>query len=314
MSYLIYKLKFKTAIHIGNSDGGASLGDGEMTIRSDTLIGALCCEAAKNKTIDKLYEYFSAGVITISDTLPYSNDELYLPKPILYMKRRNAGDGSPEIKKALKRIEYIPVNQFNKYMNDIKGGEINPADYEFSFGQISIYTKVNKKDNVEPMPYHIAAWKFKPDCGLYVILKYEEEEAKSLFIKLLRNLGLSGVGGKQTSGLGKFEISEYQMSESLLCFLNDVQAPYQMLLGTALPKDEKLNVIVENGWYKILRRGGFINSNTYSDRQLKKKTIYMLSAGSVLSKRFVGNVLDLSHSGSHPVWRCTNTLFAGVNI
>ena len=65
MNYSLYKLNFKTAVHIGNSDGGVSLDDGEMTIKSDTLFSALCCEAVKNKTIDKLYEYFNNGILKV---------------------------------------------------------------------------------------------------------------------------------------------------------------------------------------------------------------------------------------------------------
>lgn len=314
MSYSLFKLYFKTAVHIGSANGGSSLDDGEMIIRSDTLFGALCCEAAKNNAIDKLYGYFNGEILNTSDTLPFSADELYLPKPILYVERENKEDGDSSIKKELKAIEYIPLSLFEKYIEGLKGGRLNLEDYASDFGQMSVYTRVNKKDGTEPLPYHIGSWRFKPDSGLYIILKSKNEEAKALFCELLTNIGLSGIGGKKTSGLGKFNIEEAKIPSKLLVLLKDTKARHQMLLGTALPKDEELDYIVDNGWYKILRRGGFISSSTYSDRHLKKKTIYMLSAGSVLSKRFAGSIMDLSHKGNHPVWRCANTLFAGVNI
>lgn len=314
MNYSLYKLSFKTGLHIGNSDGGPSLDDGGMTIKSDTLFSAICCEAAKNKTIDKIYEYFNKNILNISDALPYSDMELYLPKPILYIKNESKEEGDSSIKKALKAIEYIPLSLFERYLGGIKGGGIKPKEYKTSFGKMSVYTKVNKRDKAEPLPYHISSWSFKPNCGLYIILKYQDEKAKRLFSGLLINLGLSGIGGKHTSGLGKFHVKEETPPQKLLNLLMDKDAKYQMLLGTALPKDEELDEIVDKGWYKILRRGGFIKSESYSDRQLKKKSIYMLSSGSIILKRFDGNILDLSHKGKHPVWRNTNTLFVGVNI
>ena len=87
-----------------------------------------------------------------------------------------------------------------------------------------------------------------------------------------------------------------------------------MLIGTGLPSDKDLDNILEEGWYKLIRRGGFIRTTSYSDRQLKKKAIYMFSAGSVFAQRFAGEILDLSHKGNHPIWRCANSLFLGVDL
>jgi CRISPR-associated protein Csm4 len=100
----------------------------------------------------------------------------------------------------------------------------------------------------------------------------------------------------------------------LLKLLKDEEAPYQMLLGTALPPDSELDEVLEDGWYSLVRRGGFIRSATYAPGQLKKRTIYMLAPGSCLRRRFKGGMFDLSDNGAHPVWRCGNSLFVGVNL
>jgi CRISPR-associated protein Csm4 len=133
-------------------------------------------------------------------------------------------------------------------------------------------------------------------------------------LEILTELSLSGVGGKQSAGLGKFKVEEIPVPKELAELLENEKAPWQILLGTALPKDEELEEALFGGWYALIRRGGFVRSDHYGDRQLKKRTIYMLAPGSCLKKRFTGGFFDLKGHGAHPVWRLGKTLFAGVNL
>src|SRR5690554_5938242 len=84
MEYSLYKLKFTTGIHIGIDRGGQSLDNTLMTIHSDTLFSALCCEYVKTGDINSLYESFEKDRLVISDALPYYEDRLFLPKPIIF--------------------------------------------------------------------------------------------------------------------------------------------------------------------------------------------------------------------------------------
>jgi CRISPR-associated protein Csm4 len=167
---------------------------------------------------------------------------------------------------------------------------------------------------VLPLPYYVAGWKFAEDCGLYVILDSKIPAAEHLFESLLENLGWTGIGGKQSSGWGKFDFSKLDVPATLESLLNDNQAEYQMLLGTGLPVETELDSALQKGWYALVRRGGFIRSDKYAGRALKKRTIYMLAPGSCLGQRFQGGMFDLSNNGAHPVWRLGHTLFAGVNL
>jgi CRISPR-associated protein Csm4 len=58
------------------------------------------------------------------------------------------------------------------------------------------------------LPYHVAAWRFAAHCGLYLIVRYEKQEDLQLFTNLLQDLSWEGIGGKQSSGWGKFELRE----------------------------------------------------------------------------------------------------------
>jgi CRISPR-associated protein Csm4 len=313
MGYYLYRLNFSTALHMGKDSGGASLDDGQMTIHADTLFAALCCEAAGDGRIEQLVGYFTDGTLTISDALPFTGDDIFLPKPVLFVgnKKRESNSG---FKKALKRVEYIPLSFFQEYLRGLNQPAVDLEKLSSNFGQLTVSTRVAIKDNTPPLPYHIASWRFEPGCGLYVIVRSEQEEALNTFAALLTKLGLSGIGGKRSSGWGKFDIQQCSVPAELTKLINDDKADYQMLLGTALPIDAELDDVLSDSWYALVRRGGFIRSATYAPGQLKKRTLYMLAPGSCLRFRFRGGMYDLSDNGAHPVWRCGNTLFAGVNF
>ncbi|TEB14039.1 hypothetical protein Psfp_03240 [Pelotomaculum sp. FP] len=313
MEHFLYRLNFTTALHIGKDSGGTSLDDSQVGIHADTLFSALCCEAARDDRIAKLVNYFTDGTLTISDALPYDKDDLFLPRPILFVgNKKHEGDAS--LKKALKGVEYVPLSFFQEYLHALDQPQLNLDKLKYKFGRLIVSARVAVKGNNPPLPYHIAAWKFTPGCGLYIIVRSGHEEALNTFTALLTGLGLSGIGGKQSSGWGKFEVRQSHVPPELITLIEDNKAQYQMLLGTALPVDNELNEVLANSWYTLVRRGGFIRSENYAPGQLKKRTMYMLAPGSCLRRRFSGGMYDLSDNGAHPVWRCGNTLFVGVNL
>lgn len=313
MEHILYKLNFTTALHIGKDSGGASLEDVQMGVHSDTLFSALCCEAVRCGKIDELVELFTDGTLAISDALPYSEEELFLPRPVIFVeKQRRQGDAG--LKKTLKSIEYIPLAFFKEYLEGLGQPEINTDRLHYDFGRLNLTARVAVRDNTPPLPYHIASWRFNPGSGLYIIARAASREAFGVLAALLTALGYSGIGGKQSSGWGKFEVQANPVPDKLDDLLRNDKAKYQMLLGTALPVDNELDEVLSNGWYQIVRRGGFVRSETYAPGQLKKRAIYMLAPGSCLKRRFEGGMYDLSDNGAHPVWRCGRSLFVGVTI
>lgn len=313
MEHFLYRLKFTTPLHIGKDAGSSSLDDCRMNIHADTIFAALCCEAARGGQAAGVAELFAKGVLTISDALPYAGEELFLPRPVVYVENtRPTGDAG--LKKALKGVEYIPLSLFVSYLQGLHRPLLDIEKYKQEFGRVVVGTRVALKGHSQPLPYHVAAWKFDKGCGLYLVVRAQNEEARQIFTALLTCLGLSGIGGKRSSGWGKFTVRQDPVPAQLMQLIADSQAPYQMLLGTALPADQELDDVLEEGWYSLVRRGGFICSENYAPGQLKKRTIYMLAPGSCLGQRFRGGMYDLSCGGAHPIWRCGSTLFAGVNL
>lgn len=313
MEYSLYKLKFTTGIHIGIDRGGQSLDNTLMTIHSDTLFSALCCEYVKTGDINSLYESFEKDRLVISDALPYYEDRLFLPKPIIF-NRTSRQQSDSSLKKKFKSIEFIPLDAFDKYINGLQGEEVDPGILEYEFGRSQVDTKVAINGQTHPMPYNVTSWRFNDKSGLYIVVGYQDNNALALFQEALTLLSLSGIGGKQSSGLGKFSFEKMNSPSLLKKMLEKTDAQYQMLLGTALPRDNELNEKLDGGWYSVIRRGGFIRSETYSPNPIKKRTVYMLSPGSCLRNRFKGEIINVANGGPHPVWRCCKTLFVGVNL
>ncbi|MGI6551025.1 MAG: type III-A CRISPR-associated RAMP protein Csm4 [Syntrophomonadales bacterium] len=321
-------MEFTTALHIGNDSGSATLPSAEMTIHSDTLFSALCIEAIQaggDALLQQLYELARSGKIILSDLFPYRKENYFIPKPILKVE---SSPGQRDIKerKAYKNLKYIAAASMNDYLASLTGKtEFDVKKANELLAQLAVSEMrqlVSIKGQKETQPYHVGCLKFNRDSGLYLIAAYEREEDLSLITRLLKALSLSGIGGERSSGLGKFGVEtpillDTRHSEglqSLAELLNNKESSWQMLLNTALPRDEELDKVCNDGTYMILRRGGFVQSDRYWTHQVKKRLIYAFAPGSCFQQKFTGDIYDVSHEGRHPVYRYLKPLFMGVSI
>ena len=144
-----------------------------------------------------------------------------------------------------------------------------------------------------------------------MILGYEEDDIKNEVEDILISLSYTGIGGKTSSGLGKFELVNKKVPESLNEML-EVDADAYMTLSVSLPSDEELEEAVADGRYVLIKRSGFVNSSTYSDTYSRKKDIYMMKAGSCFKNRYQGDIYDVSFGGRHAVYRYGKPLMIGV--
>lgn len=316
MKYQIFKLKFTTGVRFGT--GGLNKGAG--TLYADTIFSALCHEALLygSDTLEKLVGAVKSGKLLISDGLPYIGDRYYIPKPLVRLNFEKEGDSI--LKKAMKKMEYLPVDGLQQYLEgklDIK----KEADYfHENFGKSSLIEKVAirtldedpEKEN-EPAPYAVNVFQYCEGSGLYICVGYESEELFYDLGDLFDSLSYSGIGGKRTAGYGRFTVTQDSPDAAFAKRLTSDSYQSYMTLTTALPADHELeDALKENEGYRLVKRSGFAVSSSYADSFRKKKDFYLMAAGASFRRKFQGNIFDVSAGGAHPVYRYARPIFMGV--
>lgn len=303
MEYFIYKLDFHTGVHFGTG----MLNESTYTIPADQLFSALYIEAIKLKKEKELYQAVKSGRLLISDCLPYTSQYYMIPRPMLYVEPREKGKS--EQKKAYKKMKYVPLELLEDYLNGALDLEKDPMK---EFGYFEQRTMASVEGEEDTAPFRVGVYHFNEGNGLYVLIAYNEEAEKELMETLLESLSYVGIGGKKSSGLGKY------------CLKTGVRSPEayekrlrqkhgkKMLLSVALPTDDELNVSLEEANYQLMKRSGFVASADYAEEWRRKKDLYVMSAGSCFTQRFSGDIYDVAINGKHPVYRYAKSLFMGV--
>ena len=336
MSYLLYKLRFPNGIHIGTASGN-TLEETMMSVYSDTFYSAIYNEYMKIYNDDELYKISETGEFLISDLLPFKEKEdistdFYLPKPFISVQRdetiKEKNDEEVIDRKKVKATNFIPADKLGEYFSFLKTGK-NFPEIDDDFGKKELYTK-NKVSlkNEDTKLYNIEVFKFNEKSGLYFIVRLpENNEWQEIFENILESLSLTGIGGKRNSGFGQFT------SEDPMFFdgedFDAIESESDAYINRALYSDEKnflsissyspkmkeIQKIKESeNYYQLIKRSGFVNSSLYSEQAEKRKQVYMLSSGSVLSFKPEGKILDLKLHGEHSIYRMGKPIVLGVKI
>lgn len=305
MEYTGYKLIFSTPVHFGNG----SLENSDNKLYADTIFSALCHEAVKSECIEELVSYVKNEKIKLSDAFPFIGDRYYIPKPMITIEsERNIDD-----KKKAKKLEFINVDLIDEYLDgsmDIK----RESEILSNLGKSDIITRAVIQANEDTKPYSVGTYLFSEGAGLYLIVGYSDEEALNMITKLLHSLSYVGIGGKVSSGLGKFKAERVKLPVNLIDKIERAEdSSSVMSLSVGICDDMDLENVCENSNYILSKRSGFINSSTYSDNVVKKKDFYLFRAGSVFSRPFKGLIKDVSIKGKHPVYRYANPIFMEVS-
>ena len=235
--------------------------------------------------IPKLVEKVKQNKLKISDAFPYIGDYFYLPKPMVFVKHQ------VDNYKLFKKIKYVPHDVMDCFLE----GTLYPEDEIESFllGTSSVRAQVSVGND----PFQVGIFTFYDDAGLYIIVEHEDDYIFELFEKLQ----YTGIGGKRSSGLGRFS---FEVQE---CF----QLPKgdkKILLNSAMAKQEELENALQGASYLLQKRSGFIHQSRY-----KKQNFYTFKAGSAFENEFKGDVFDVGHD-EHPVYRYAVAMFMGVNL
>ena len=220
--------------------------------------------------------------------------------------------------KKQKKSTYIRASQINSLL------ESGSSDRQFAVPEFAaplVAGRVALREE-KPLPYYVGSYVFSEHSGLYFILGVEHEEEFTLIKELLLSLGYSGIGGKRSSGYGKFELADdelelfddggvYDDDTAIALMLYNEKSKYQMCLAPVCPKADEL-AVVKQGSYKLIKRGGFITSSAAKDN-IKRNSIYMLQDGSCFPERLCGQMLQQTVDGlAHDVYRDGIGMFVGL--
>ena len=312
MMYYIFTLKFLTPVHFGDTANGGGLDKFSLQCSADTLFAALCNEAANkgSDAVETLVKKTAESKIVFSSLFPYwrtADDDLYfyLPKPLLKLEQEEQrfAKSFEEIKqlatklKKQKKSTYIRASQINSLL------ESGSSDRQFAVPEFAaplVAGRVALREE-KPLPYYVGSYVFSENSGLYFILGVEHEEEFMLIKELLLSLGYSGIGGKRSSGYGKFKLADdelelfddggvYDDDTAIALMLYNEKSKHQMCLAPVCPHADEL-AVVKQGSYKLIKRGGFIASSAAKDN-IKRNSIYMLQEGSCFPERLCGQMLQ----------------------
>ena len=325
MGYFYYQLNFQSPVHFGQSETGGKLEKAGFEFSADSLFSAICTELAQQGELDlleKIVDMAKKGELLLSDLFPFmekDGDEIYyLPRPYLFRSNGSVEKLDMEQAKVIsaqrkvaKKQQYIRASEYGAYIKAMAKGEIYSLQTPLQdFGENSLMERVNCRQS-EPLPYYVGQYTFAKNAGLYGIVKMPED-FQDRFISILSSLGLAGIGGKRSSGYGRFTSELFDLDDivedtkALLDMLENSSTATQMNISVLKPAADELENVKE-GQYQLKKRSGFTDNT-------KRDSVYMLASGSCFKKRLNGEVVDISRDYGHPIWRYGKGLFVGLEI
>ncbi len=331
MKYYLLQFKFLTPVHFGmaqNKKGGES-----FSCCADTFFSALVTEAAAlDETL--CYQFIAAAqnsTLLFSDLLPYYSsrtEELYVPVP--YCRRENPG--TPDFSLSFKdlclqyearrdheNLAYIRVSGLKAYLQPFGEGAAQETEKR-DFGWRGVQRRMDFRNSGSA--YYVSNYHFSENAGLYCIVGIEDEMLLKSFIKTVELLGLGGIGGRRSSGFGKFVIKNAPVELNAGCsddagilyaLLNNGAGGLQMSLSALCPVKEQLGIVKE-GTFSLMRRSGFVHNKAQNSYE-KRSTVYMIRAGACFAQRVDGQVLEFEAEGvGHKIYRYGKALYMGLPV
>ena len=306
MKYHVIKLRFQSAVHFG----GGLLESAGLNLTADTLFSAICHEMLLQKGaegIDRLVDEVRAGRLKISDAFPFSEQNLFLPKPAERIQSSEISDtDDSSVKKMFKKLRYIPVQDLHDFlsgtMSQTKCRQILEMIHSLGTYYLKTNVRVYDGQDKDPDPYYVGGYRFRENNGLWFVLCAENDQLMQKCADIIHALEYSGIGGKRSSGYGRFTVDVEEPSLELKEMLEGIGERY-MSLSSALPKENELESVLPDASYILEKHSGFVCSDTYADSPQKKREMHLFASGSCFSRCFQGDVFDVSDGGAHPVYR-----------
>jgi len=305
-------------VHIG--ERGIGMEETSEVIHSDSLFGALSCAWSTLHGDDELAaligEFLKGEApFVISSGFPFISDLLLFPKPLATLAEIIGAKG-PEEEKKIKRAKFVSKDVFEW---TLRGKRPADSDWEFiyngnkiagiaSASEMALIGKKSSKtvfwkreeaahvvldrDNQSSSIFRVGDISFSEGMGFYFLADFRDNGIISKFDGAMRLLGDEGIGGERSSGKGSFrfkretvEISTENSSNSSSDDSNTINSIGGSLALLSLYHPTKSEVklgLLTRSSYQLITRRGWISSQ--GSRTLRKKTVRMISEGSIIPK------------------------------
>lgn len=185
---------------------------------------------------------------------------------------------------------------------------------QFQIGSYHLTLKVTAVDegiakDAVSEPYSIGTFSFQKGCWLYFVAK-GSTRALNMVGTIIHSLQYSGLGGKRTTGYGRFTYEVVEEAPFLTLFKR--KGTRDIWLSSAMAKDDEWHLSEGDNRFILQKRSGFVQSFTYSNMLKKKRDFYTFAAGSVFEKQFEGGIFDVSSGCNHPVYRYAKAFWLEV--
>ena len=326
-TYTVYRLKFKTQLHLGRATGAAQTGSlglekTETYISADTLFSAICQMWTTFYDTASLTDFLNPYTaengslpFTLTSAFPFAHDIYLFPKPLIFKSTS----------KKNKRVQFVSRSLFENIItgnpptfnekdekNVITGEKVwvnseekkqlkKAMDEKLNVWETTTRPRVSiDRQTEESSIWHVETVQFNKCCGLWFAVNYDSDETKQKIETLLRVLGDNGIGGERNAGYGLFDFTPAELD------IPTAEDSTQFVtLSPICPKSsEQLEHLLKGDIaYNLNPLTGWVGSHgTYK----RRKQINMFTEGSVLnaSDESIGRLVDLKPDNwTHPVYR-----------
>lgn len=330
MGYYIYQLAFDSPVHFGDAAQGGGLERSGWEYTADRLFSGLCCELAQQGEQERLAELVNMvrkGEFQISDLLPYQLGdrdelELFLPMPYTHIvsqenyKALNIEEARrlSVVRKKIKKLSYCRISELADCCCCLRQGEVFYPKTQLDLGESVINERVNCRGE-QSLPYYVSSNVFRQGAGLYLLAKMPEAW-EEFFANLLQVLGMSGIGGKRSSGYGAFHLVDdslnlaetadfYQDTQSLLEILTGKAGVY-MSISSLIPNEKEVELL-QRGTYRLGKSSGFTDG-------IKRNSVYMVRSGACLPEALEGTLAKVGVSEGHDILRYGKGMYVRLNL
>jgi len=339
--FTVIRLEFEHSVHLGSFREETDRS--ENILHSDALYSAIIQAWAvlgeKHPMLSDTSEaldYPEGPGFVLSSVFPYyrkSKDSApvyFFPIPV-----SGVFSDDPSINPGLKKISWMDADQLEHWlktgaMNEKSlyiRGEYGTAktnlekDEHFNNFMVKdvhprVYVPRMEEADQNSVPYYIERIFFKEYCGMFFLVRFENEAARAQLLRALDYLQVAGIGTDRNVGHGQFryEISDFEHFSTLPA----TNFAYNLSLFCPESKEQLSEMIGhEKSRHALLKRGGWITSG--DNLSIRKNSVYMFREGCILKTgaEQAGNTVNLRPAIlgiGHPIWRVGKSLFLPISM